>query len=269
MSETSTRVTSSVQGLREASLEVAALLEGRDLPGTACAVAYLSFSDPASCVAAYDCDGTLTPLIGFLPLPMRGPELIAAIAGIDNNGPRLIANYCRAFPEDAERLREFDPGMNLQQTAAPGWLLAACSLALGLDESDMAAAFGSRVDSIGIDTFVVEVDRRYVLDGRRVLRSLMSYRIGGVAKETLGRSIFESLGHFVSDAVGRLLRDWRGSAIVLAGDLFERNVSCTVAHGRTWPAGRCRSSPRRPGRTRARAQAPTRIRHAGVGLGRW
>ena len=40
----------------------------------------------------------MTPLIGFWPLPVRGDELLEAIASIDENGPRLIANYEHAFP---------------------------------------------------------------------------------------------------------------------------------------------------------------------------
>lgn len=206
--------------------EVRALLEPRGLLGAACAVAYLSFSDPASCIAAYEGDGRLTPLIGFLPLPMRGATLLESIAAIDESGPRLVANYRHAFPEDLDRLAAFDTesDVRIDETAAIGWLLAAASLVLGLEEADVAAALGPSIEAVGLDTFVIEVDGRYLLDGRRFLRSVMSYRIGGAAKPVLGRSMFESLGHFAADAVGKLLRDWHAEAIVCAGDLFSGNT---------------------------------------------
>ncbi len=213
-------------GASGASTEVRALLEPRGLLGEACAAAYLSFSDPASCIAASESDGRLTPLIGFLPLATRGTALLRSIAAVDENGPRLVANYRCAFPEDLDRLAAFEPepDVGIEETAAIGWLLAAASLVLGLEEPDVGAASGPAVHPVGLDTFVVEVDGRYVLDGRRFLRSVMSYRIGGVAKAVLGRSMFESLGHFVSDAIGRLLRGWHAAAIVLAGDLFAGNA---------------------------------------------
>lgn len=204
--------------------QVRTLLDGHGLAGEACAVAYLSFSDPESCIAAYGRDGRLTPLIGFLPLPMRGAALCQAISAIDENGPRLLFNFRRAFPEDAERLAVFEADVGVEDTAAPGWLFAACSLALGLEQRDVRAALRPAIEAVGLDTFVIEAGERYVLDGRRLLRSLMSYRIGGVAKHVLARSIFESLGHFTADAIGRLLQQWKAGGIVLAGDLFERNV---------------------------------------------
>lgn len=203
--------------------QVRALLDGHGLAAAA-AVAYLSFADPASCIAAYDRDGRLTPLIDFLPLPTQGAALCEAIAAIDENGPRLVANFRRAFPADADRLSGFDAEVSIADSAAPGWLFAACSLALGMAERDVRAALAPGIEPVGLDTFVIESGERFVLDSRRLLRSVMSYRIGGVPRHVLARSIFESLGAFTASAIIRLLREWEAGAVVLAGDLFERNV---------------------------------------------
>jgi hypothetical protein len=52
-----------------------------------------------------------------------------------------------------------------------------------------------------VDTVVIEHDDRYVVDGRRLLRRVMSYRIADVPKYVLARSVFESLGDFATDAI--------------------------------------------------------------------
>lgn len=208
----------------EGSDQVQGLLDSHGLSDSACAVAYFSFADPASCIAAHDRRGPLTQLIGFLPLPMRGAALCEAITAIDENGARLLANFRRAFPADAGQLSGFDAGVGIAESAAPGWLFAACSLALGLEQHDVLAALSASIEPVGLDTFVIEAGGCYVLDSRRLLRSLMSYRIAGVAKPVLARSIFESLGGFAASAILRLQHEWRADAVVLAGDLFEHNV---------------------------------------------
>ncbi len=207
-----------------AGREIRALLHRHGLQGRACAVAYLAFADPGSCIGAWEPDGRLAPLIGFLPLPLQGTRLLDAIAGIDENGPRLLANYRRAFAADADRLASFDAGLDIGETSAPAWLLAASSLALGLDDGDVARALQPWTETVAVDTFVIESECGYVIDGRRLLRSLMSYRIGGVAGHVLARSVFDSLGRFVADAIGKLVREWRPAAVVCAGDLFAGNV---------------------------------------------
>lgn len=238
-----------------ASREIGALLHRHGLQGRPCAVAYLAFADPGSCIGAWEPDGKLEPLIGFLPLPLRGEQLLDAIAHIDESGPRLVARYRRSFAADADRLASFDAGLDIDETSAPAWLLAAGSLALGLTDADVARALQPRVETVAVDTFVIDSERGYVVDGRRLLRSLMSYRIGGVAGHVLARSVFDSLGRFVADAIGRLVREWRPAAVVCAGDLFAGNV---ILHARTrrglaqlqlpivgpaWPS----SPPARPG----------------------
>ena len=220
----SKQASASVETLSGAQFEVRALLERHGLNEVDCAVAHFSFGDPESFVGAYDRDGELTPLIGFLPLPMNGAALLEAIASIDENASRLVANYRKAFPADAQRLAGFDANLEISETAALAWLFAACSLALGLDETDVARALESSLEVVTLDANVVRVDERYLLDSRYLLRSLMSYRIGDVPEYVLARSIFTSLGAFVTDSITKLLRDWHATVIVCTGDLFAGNV---------------------------------------------
>ena len=189
----------------------------------AVAVVWLSFDDPDSMVAAHDPDGRISPLIGFEALPMRGAELLAAVAAIDDNGPRLVANYRRAFPELTSTIEAFDAGVGALSSSAPGWLFAAASLLIGMEEGDVAAAMAPEPEAVEVDTFVAPGTRGYNLEGTRLLRSVMSYRIAGVERHVLARSIFVSLGNFVGTAMVRLLKEWQPRAIVCAGDLFAQN----------------------------------------------
>jgi hypothetical protein len=207
----------------DSAAEIAELLRSRGASGTAAAVAYFSFGRLTSFIGTHDGDGRVTPLIEFLPLPVRGTDLLAAIASIDENAPRLVANYRRAYPEIAGSLVAF--GADLEPGACDSlhWLLSASSLVLWLEEGDLAAALSLRAGGVKVDTVVIEQDGRYLFDGRRLLRSLMSYKIAEVPNHVLARSVFVSLADFAADALWRLLQDWKAEAAVCAGDLFARN----------------------------------------------
>ena len=207
----------------EARVEIDALLERHGLSDAAAAVVLFSFQSPQSFIAARDPDGRITPLIGFFPLPVRGDDLLGAIASIDESGPRLIGNYERAFPELVDAIRAFGSDLQAVDSESLGWLLGACSLVLGMEEEDVVMALGAIPELVKVDTVVVEEDGRYVLDSRRLLRSVMSYRIGAVPKHVVARSVFESLGDYAANGVRRLLRDWKVEVVVCAGDLFAHN----------------------------------------------
>lgn len=207
----------------QSEVEIKAQIDGHRLTEKSVAIVYFAFGEPDSFIGAHDPGGRITRLIEFLPLPVRGDELIESIGSIDENGPRLVANYRRAFPNLYAQMSSFSPEAGDNETEALAWLLAASSLLLGVRDEDLARALVSTNAGVKVDTVVIERDGRYYLDGLRLLRSLMSYLIGGVPRDVLARSIFESLGDFAADAVKRLIKDWRADAIVCAGDLFSGN----------------------------------------------
>lgn len=198
------------------------LLARNGLGGEA-AVAYFSFEGSQSFIAARDANGALAPLIGFWPLPVRGLDLLESIASIDDNAPALIDNYARGLPRLIDAVRDLGSQLEPVASESLGWLLAACSLVIGLQEGDVARALGPVETLVALDMAVLAREDRYAVDSRRLLRSLMSYRIAAVPNHVLARSVFESLGEFAANAIRRLLRDWRVPVAVCAGDLFERN----------------------------------------------
>ncbi len=208
---------------QDAEQEINALLRAHDRAYATAAIAYFSFTGERSLIAARDPDGRITTMIGFLPLPVRGDDLLDAIGAIDENAPRLVANYRRACPEIADRLSEFGAELQPAVDGSLRWLLSACSLALWLEDADLARALAPGPGGVKVDTVVIEQDGSYLFDGRRLLRSVMSYRIADVPKYLLARSVFESLGDFAAEAIRRLLREWKADAAVCAGDLFAGN----------------------------------------------
>jgi hypothetical protein len=191
--------------------------------GQSVAVAHYSFNDPNSMIAAYDQTGIVAPLVTVGNLPMSGSDLLDVLSSIDENGPRLIANYRKEFPELMIQIEAFDPEVGISETSAPGWIFALVSLVLGMSESDVAQALTTSHEAVEIDTFIEDDEGRYYLDTRRIIRSVMSYHIAGVDKGVIARSVFVALGSFISDALRRLLKEWNARAILCIGDLFTYN----------------------------------------------
>ncbi len=191
--------------------------------GQSVAVAYYSFNDPNSMIAAYDQTGIVYPLVALGNLPMSGTDLLAVIASIDESGPRIIANYRKEFSELMHQIEAFDPEVGISETSAPGWIFALVALVLGMSESDVSQALRTSNEAVEIDTFIEDDEGRYYLDTRRIIRSVMSYHLAGVDKAVIARSVFVALGSFVSDALRRLLKEWNARAILCIGDLFTYN----------------------------------------------
>lgn len=202
--------------------EIADVLERHGRAGASAAVAHLSVLGTGSVLGLRDPDGRLTPAVEFLPLPMRGADLLDEIGRIDDNAPRLVANYRKAFPNATERLTAFGAELDDLETPALGWLLLACGLVLSLDDAGLAAA-GRTTGGVKVDTVVIDRDGHNLFDGRRLLRSLMSYRIADVPAPVLANSVFESFGDFVADAIARLLHVRPAEVVVCAGDLLAEN----------------------------------------------
>lgn len=201
---------------------VGPLLSARGLADRRAAVVHFCLGPAASFIGVREPDAPATPLIEFLPLPTLGAELLSGIGSVDESARRLLRQFVDVVPATAARVEAFDAGLDTR-TPVLGWLFGAVSLLLDLDEPDLADVERRRAPSLRLDTVVVPAGSRSALDGRRLLRSVLSYRLAGVPGHVLARSVVESLGEFAADAVRRLLREWPAQLVVCAGDLYARS----------------------------------------------
>lgn len=207
---------------------VGLLLRARGLEGRRAAVVHFCLGPGSSYVGARETSGVTTPLLSFRPLPTRGARLLADIATVDDSARRLLARLGDDLPATVTRLtgiRTDDAEDDAEDgaTSALAWLLETAGVILDLDPPHLADGVREGGASLRLDTVVIREGAHLVLDGRRLLRSVVSYRLAGVPGHVLGRSVFESLGNFAADAVRRLLREWPAQLVVCAGDLYEAN----------------------------------------------
>ncbi len=202
---------------------VLALLTAHGHGALPAAAVQFSYAEVPSFVGLREPGGPTVPLVSFLPLPGTGAGVLDALAGLDDSGARLVERFRRDFPDTVQRLTAVDCGS--AATPAMSWLLGMCSLSMDLGAEDVRRAMHADGGGVRVDTVVVEDGDGYVVDGRRLLRSVISYRVAGVAAHVLARSVFTSLGEFTGDAVRRLVRAWPSAqVIVCAGDLFGSNI---------------------------------------------
>ncbi len=202
---------------------VLALLIAHGHPRSPAAAVHFSYAEAPSFVGLRQPGGPTLPLIPFLPMPGTGAGVLDTLAGLDEAGARLVQRFRRDFPDTVARLTAVDYGS--AATPELSWLLGMCSLALDLGAEDLRRALHADDGGVRVDTVVVPDGDGYAVDGRRLLRSVISYRIAGVAAHVLARSVFTSLGEFTGDAVRRLVRTWPSAqVIVCAGDLFASNI---------------------------------------------
>lgn len=200
----------------------AVLLAARGYDGVPAAVAHLSFRDEGSFVGIREAGRPPAPLVSFMPLPGSGVGVLEAVAGIDPAGGRLVQRFCRTFPATVTTLRGVDAGGPSDDLRH---LLGLCSLLLDLGEADVQRAMAGGENTVRLETAVVDDGGAFAMDGRRLLRSIMSYRVAEVPGFVLAASVFASLGDFTGQAVRRLVQAWpQAQVVACSGDLFAGNV---------------------------------------------
>ncbi len=143
------------------------------------------------------------------------------ISAIDENTSRLIENYKNKFSQYFEK--------ELKNTDANGFeaILNLCAYMLGMEDylefEDAAFAYNSK-SGIQIDMKLVKIDGINYLDYRRVVQSIMSYKMADVDNRMLAYSFYESLSDFIKDNVTKINSDLNAKDIILCGDMFANNI---------------------------------------------
>ena len=147
---------------------------------------------------------------------------INEIKNIDENTPRLVENYRKKFPEVFE-----NENRKLDDTNGFRTILDLTAQLIGMKDlkefEDTALNCGSK-SGMKIDMLVKIIDDVNYLDYRRVVQSIMSYKMAGVDNTLLAFSFYESLSEFIVEHAATMKDEIKSSDIVLCGDMFANSI---------------------------------------------
>ncbi len=145
------------------------------------------------------------------------------ISELDEHCLRLITNYSKKFPKVLE-------GEVLQNTNGFESIINMCAKVLGINSSkefeDMALNT-SMTSGIQIDMKLVNLDGINYLDYRKVVQSIMAYKMADVDNITLIYSFYESLSEFICNYVNEIAKEINAKDIVLCGNMFANSILFT------------------------------------------
>ncbi len=143
------------------------------------------------------------------------------IEGIDENTERLIKNYKEKFPEI------FESKPLLEGTHGFETILNLTAHMIGLrdaNELESKAHEFSAKSGLDVAYKVAKIDDVNYLDYRKVVQSIMSYKIAGVENNMLAFSVFESLSEFIVDQVMKINSELKCRDVILCGDMFANSI---------------------------------------------
>ena len=142
------------------------------------------------------------------------------IADIDEHCARLISNYSKKFPFVLE-------GEVPQNTNGFESIINMCAKVLGINSSkefeDMALNT-SMTSGIQIDMKLVNIDGVNYLDYRKIVQSIMAYKMADVDNITLVYSFYESISEFICNYVNEIAKETKAKDIVLCGNMFANSI---------------------------------------------
>lgn len=142
-------------------------------------------------------------------------ELLGEISSSSDSGKRLIENLHAKFPYTKE----------IKLTAGSGFarLIEAVAKLLDLnsiEEFENLALSSGYENALKIDMKIETIDGKNYLDYRRMVQSIISYKMADVSNSALSFSFYEFLAEFAIDAVREISRKTSALDVVLCGDLF-------------------------------------------------
>ena len=142
------------------------------------------------------------------------------IADIDEHCARLIANYSKKFP----KVLKDDVPLNTNGFES---IINMCAKVLGINSSkefeDMALNT-SMTSGIQIDMKLISIDDVNYLDYRRIVQSIMAYKMADVDNITLIYSFYESLSEFICNYTNEIAKETKAKDVVLCGNMFANSI---------------------------------------------
>jgi hypothetical protein len=142
------------------------------------------------------------------------------IADIDEHCTRLIANYSKKFPN----VLKDDVPLNTNGFES---IINMCAKVLGINSSkefeDMALNT-SMTSGIQIDMKLISINDVNYLDYRRIVQSIMAYKMADVDNITLIYSFYESLSEFICNYANEIAKETKTKDVVLCGNMFANSI---------------------------------------------
>jgi hypothetical protein len=142
------------------------------------------------------------------------------IADIDEHCARLIANYSKKFPN----ILKDDVPLNTNGFES---IINMCAKVLGVNSSkefeDMALN-ASLTSGIQIDMKLITINDINYLDYRRIVQSIMAYKMADVDNITLIYSFYESLSEFICNYTNEIAKETKAKDVVLCGNMFANSI---------------------------------------------
>jgi hydrogenase maturation factor HypF (carbamoyltransferase family) len=185
---------------------------------TACIGVYFTTVNNNSEIVIYTPNHGKKAIVSVPNIYLNLATNLEEISEIDENTPRLIENYKKKFPQLFENV-------NLVFKDSHGFesIINLIAYFLGIKNStefeSLAFNFSAK-SGINIDMKVLKIDGVNYLDYRRVVQSMMSYKLAGVPNDLLAFSFYESLSEFISNTVTQLKNEFECSEVILCGNMF-------------------------------------------------
>lgn len=146
------------------------------------------------------------------------------IKSIDENTPRLVSNYIKKFNINFEK--EFiDNDKDSFES-----ILNLLAYIMGLKDyqefEDTSLLYNGK-SGIQIDMKIVKIDGKNYLDYRRIIQSIMSYKMADVDNTMLAYSFYESLSEFINYNITQINSELKSKDIILCGDMFSNSILLT------------------------------------------
>lgn len=142
------------------------------------------------------------------------------ISEIDEHCLRLIANFIKKFPDILED--DIPANTNGFET-----IVNLCAKVLGINsakEFEDLALNTSLSSGIQIDMKLINFDGINYLDYRRIIQSIMAYKMADVDNVTLVYSFYESLSEFINNYVNEIAKEIKATDVVLCGNMFSNSI---------------------------------------------
>ena len=142
------------------------------------------------------------------------------ISELDEHCARLIVNYSKKFP----KVLEADVPLNTNGFES---IINMCAKVLGINSSkefEDIALNTSLNSGIQIDMKLVSLDGVNYLDYRKIVQSIMAYKMADVDNITLIYSFYESLSEFICNYVNEIAKEINAKDVVFCGNMFANSI---------------------------------------------